>query len=210
MSLTNDVVMPVSPMYGNGGFGGGFGGDGAWWLLILLFALGGWNGGFGGYGGNGAEIQSGFNQNAIMTGITGLNGAINDVAGAICAGFANTEVAANARQMADMQQMFALQSQMAQCCCDNRAATADLKYTVATEACADRAAISNALRDVIESSNANTQRILDLICQNTIESKNERISDLERQLSMASLAASQTAQTATLENFIRDNVVAAA
>ena len=209
MSLTNDngIVMPVSPMYGNGGFGG-FGGDGAWWLLILLFAMGGWGNGFGGYGGNAAEIQRGFDQNAVMTGLTGLTGAINDVQGAICGGFANTEVAANSRQMADMQQMFSLQSHLAQCCCENRAATADLKYTVATEACADRAAISDALRDVLEANTASTQRILDMMCQDKIDAKNEKIADLERQLSMASLAASQTAQTATLENFIRNNVVA--
>ena len=85
------------------------------------------------------------------------------------------------------------------CCCENRAATADLKYTVATEACADRAAVGDALQAVTAQSNANTQRILDVICQNTIDAKNEKIADLERQLTMANLAASQNAQTSTIQ-----------
>ena len=216
MSLTNEgLVMPVSPMggYGNGGFGGY--GDG-WWIILFLFAmLGGWGNGFGGYGGGSGttyvtnDVQRGFDQSAVMSALTGINSAVTsgfgDLQTALCSGFAGVsngfaqaEIANNARQIADLQQMFALQSQMAQCCCDNRAATADLKYTVATEACADRAAVSNALRDVLDATTANTQRILDVICQNTIDSKNERISDLERQLTMASLAASQNAQTATI------------
>lgn len=78
------------------------------------------------------------------------------------------------------------------------AATADLKYTVATEACADRAAVTNALRDVLEANSASTQRILDQMCADKIDAKNEKIADLERQLTMANLAASQNAQTATI------------
>ena len=85
-----------------------------------------------------------------------------------------------------------------QCCCDNRAAVADLKYTVATEACSDRAAVTNALRDVLEATNASTQRILDQMCQDKIDAKNEQIQTLQNQLAMANLAASQTAQTAQL------------
>ena len=91
-----------------------------------------------------------------------------------------------------------LQSQLANCCCENRAATADLKYTVATEACADRSAISNALRDVLEANNANTQRILDTLCQDKIDAKNEKIAELQSQVNMQNLAASQAAQTAAL------------
>lgn len=211
MSLTNEngMVMPVSPMYGGGygsGFGGGFGGDGFWVILFLFALLGGWGNGFGGFGGGGAipfmntnnDIQRGFDQSAVMGALTGITGAVNDVQGALCNGFAQAEIAANARQISDLQQMFSLQSQMAQCCCDNRAATADLKYTVATEACADRAAITNALRDVLEANSASTQRILDQMCADKIDAKNEKIADLERQLTMANLAASQNAQTATI------------
>ena len=87
---------------------------------------------------------------------------------------------------------------MQNCCCENRAATADLKYTVATEACADRNAISNALRDVIEANNASTQKILDTMCQDKIDTKNETIAMLRQQLQMADLRASQGAQTAAI------------
>ena len=84
------------------------------------------------------------------------------------------------------------------CCCENRASIADLKYTIATENCADRAAISDALRDVIAANTASTQRILDQMCQDKIDAKNEKIAELQTKLNMANLAASQTAQTAQL------------
>jgi len=141
MTDTNTpMVMPVSPYggYTGGGFGG-FGGDsGAWFLLILLFALGGWGGGFGyggGMGGAGTmlvnnDVQRGFDQSALMTGITGLNSAVTsgfgDIQTALCGGFAGvnasiangfaqTEIADNARQMANMQSMFNVQSSLQQC-----------------------------------------------------------------------------------------------
>ena len=209
--------MPVSPMYGNGG-GLGFGGDGSWWVILFLFCLmGGWGNGFGGFGGNGAipfmntnnDIQRGFDQSALMTGINGISNAVTTGFGNVQTGFAQAEIANNARQIADMQQAFAAQtattaamnniaSQLQQCCCDNRAATADLKYTVATEACADRSAISDALRDVLAANTASTQRILDQMCQDKIDAKNEKIQSLENQLNMAQLAASQNAQTAAI------------
>ena len=124
-----------------GGRGGmGFGGDGAWWLILLFlfFMNGGWNNGYGG-GGTDAYVQRGFDQNAVMNGITGLNNAVNagftGVQTQLCNGFAGVqngfaqaEIAANGRQMADMNQMFGLQSALQNCCCENRAATADLKY----------------------------------------------------------------------------------
>lgn len=204
----NGMYMPVAPAYG--GYGGGndgfFGGNGAWFILILL-ALFGWGGnGFGGnWGGNGGagnDIQRGFDQAALTNGINGIQTAMcNGFAGvnqAVSNGFAQAEIAANSRQMADMNQQFALQSAFQNCCCENRMGLADLKYTVATEACADRNAISSALRDVLEANNASTQRILDTMCQDKIDAKNERIADLERQLTMANLAASQGAQTAAI------------
>ena len=190
----NNMVMPVVPQGYGGGYGGDmFGGNWAWWIIILLI-FGGWgnNGfGFGGNGGGYSEVQRGFDQNAVMNGLTGIQNAV-------CNGFQNAEGAAAARQMADMQQNFSLQSALQNCCCENRAATADLKYTVATEACADRNAISTALRDVLESNNAGVQKILDTMCQDKIDAKNETIAQLRQQLQMAQLAASQGAQTATI------------
>lgn len=192
MSFTgeNGMVMPVSPMgafgSGYGGFGDGYGGI-FWLIIIFVIAMISGNGwGFGGMGNGGPvnqvnnDLQRGFDQQATM----GAIGEINSSIGAM--------------QLANCQQMNAIQAALQNCCCENRAATADLKYTVATEACADRAAVTSALRDVIEANTASTQRILDTLCQNQIDAKNEKIADLQNQLTMANLAASQTAQTARI------------
>lgn len=213
------MVMPVSPYggYGGGGFGGFGDGNGAWWLLILLIALGGGWGFGGGFGGNGAgtmmvnnDVQRGFDQSALMTGITGVSNAVTsgfgDIQTALCGGFAGvnaaiangfaqTEIADNARQMANMQSMFNVQSSLQNCCCENRANIADLKYTIATENCADRAAVTDGVRSIIENNTANTQRILDVLCQDKIDAKNEQILNLQNSLNMANLNASQIAQT---------------
>ena len=233
MAITdsNEMVMPVAPMYG-GGFGGGmgntFGGDWGWIILLLLIAGGGWGNGFGGgIGGNGDFpwllasnnntdnlVSAGF-QNAAVTGaLSGIQSSITsgfgDVQNSLCSGFAGVnagiangfaqaEIAQNARQMANMQQMFGLQSQFADCCCENRLASADLKYTIATENCADRTALNEGVRDILTNQNAGIQRILDQMCNDKIDAKNEKIADLERQLTMANLAASQGNQTATIQ-----------
>ena len=158
----NGMYMPVAPAYN--GFGGDnfLGGSGAWFVLILL-AMFGWGNGFGGnYGGGngfmGADIQRGFDQSTLTTGINGIQtGMCNGFAGvnqAISNGFAQAEIAANGRQMADMNQNFALQSALQNCCCENRAATADLKYTMAAEAANTRA-----------NCDANNQKIMDKLCQ---------------------------------------------
>ena len=216
--------MPVGPMYGNGnGFGSAFGGDG-WWILLLFLLIGGngWGNGGNGFGGfNGGfgglypwmnqseQINDGFRDQMISTSINGIQNGVNGLATQLCNSFANVETAANARQMAGMQTAFGLQnamtagfngmaSQFADCCCENRLASADLKYTIATENCADRSAMSDGFRDVINSQNAGVQRILDQLCNDKIDAKNERIADLERQLTMANLAASQSAQTSRI------------
>ena len=138
----------------------------------------------------------------INSSINGIQQSITtgfgDVQNALCNGFSQAEISANSRQMANMNQTFALQSALQNCCCENRANIADLKYTVATENCADRAAVENGVRDLLANQSANTQRILDQMCADKIDAKNEKIADLERQLTMANLAASQTAQTSRL------------
>ena len=103
-----------------------------------------------------------------------------------------------AAQTANTQAINSLQSQFAQCCCDNRLATANLSALVQSENCADREALSNGIRDIIASQNAGTQRIIDQLCADKIDAKNEKIADLERQLTMANLAASQAVQTGRL------------
>lgn len=229
-SENNGMVMPVAPYYG-GGYGGNdmFGGNSAWWLLILLIALGGWGNGFGGIGGgNGGmypwlvngqmqgynDVQRGFDQNAVITGITGVHDAVttgfgnvqtalcNGFAGVnagIANGFAQAEIANNARQMADMNQNFAMQSALQNCCCENRAGIADLKYTVASEECATRTNSTQNTQGILNAINGGIQSIKDQLCQDKIDTKNETIAQLRQELAMKDLAASQTAQNAFIQ-----------
>jgi len=239
MALTDEnggmgTTMLVQPSgyAGNSGFGG-FGGDSGWWIILLFILLGngGWGmgGGFGGDGlypwmNNSQNINSGFRDQMLNTSVTSIGDKITsgfgDVQTALCGGFAGvnasiangfaqSEIAANARQIADMNQNFAaqtatlqgfngVQSQLANCCCENRASIADLKYTVATEACADRNAISSALRDVLSATQAQTQAILDKMCAQEIDNLKAQNIALQNQVNMQNLAASQAAQTAAL------------
>ena len=219
MSFTNDstgTTMLVQPSgFSNGGFGNGFGGDG-WWILLLFILLGGngFGNGFGAGNGfypwmnNSDQINSGFQNQLLNSNITGIQNSINGLSSSIANGFAQSEIAANARQMADMNQNFSIQSSLQNCCCENRQSIADLKFTLAQEACADRAAVSAALTDVLQANAANTQRILDQMCNDKIDAKNEKIADLQRELQMAQLSASQVSQTAAIEQFIASQAVA--
>lgn len=212
---SNGMVMPVTPYGGNGS---GFGGDWGWIILLLLFA-GGFNGFGGGFGGgeiypwmNQADITtSGFQNLATQNQLTAVQSDLGDIQTQLCGGFAgvnatinsgfsNLEVANNARQIADMQQTFALQSQLAQCCCDNRLATANLQSVIQAENCADRAAVSDGIRDILVANNSNTQRILDMMCEDRLNRKDEKILDLQNQLNIATFNASQTAQNGYLQN----------
>lgn len=203
MGLTTSEMSAADIAAVTGGANGFGNGDGAWWIIILfLFAAmgGNWgNNGNNGGCGSGYIVQQGFDQAAVMSGINGLTTAVSG-------GFGNAEVSRcnaqanilqtlNSNQNANIAAMNDLAMGLQNCCCENRASVADLKYTVATEACNDRAAINDALREVITNQNEGTQRIIDQMCQDKIDAKNERIADLERQLTMANLAASQGAQT---------------
>lgn len=213
---SNYSLSDIAAATGNGNNGGGFGfgNDGGAWILLLfiIVLLGGWNnGGFGGGYGNGgstayvtSDVQRGFDQAALSTGINSISNNLCSgfatVNGNIANGFAQAEIANNSRQMADMQQSFNIQSALQNCCCENRASVADLKYTVATEACADRSAISDALKDVIASNTASTQAILDKLCQQEIDALKAQNQQLQMQGYLASLAASQNAQTGQILN----------
>ena len=184
MDESNGMVMPVSPMAGAANGLGGFGGDWAW--IIILFLLFGWGGnGFGRGANNGGP--SGDVLYPWMNQAQTVSAGFGDIQNALCAGFAGVNANITNSQMALMPQLFGIQSAQQQCCCENRAAIADVKYTIATEACADRAAVNNGV-----------QRILDQLCQDKIDAKNEKIADLERQLAAANFAASQVAQTSRI------------
>jgi len=214
-------VLPVMQYAPSGNNNGGFfgNGDGIWAILLfaMIFGNGGWGNGFGGgMGGAGnmlydinANTNRGFDNIAIHNGIDEIQSTLTNGFTNISNAFANAEVSRcnsqanllqtlNANQNATTQAMNSLAMGLQQCCCDNRAGLADLKYTVATEACADRNAVSQGIRDVIESNTRNTQAILDKLCQQEIDAKNDQIATLRSQLSMADLRASQTAQTAQI------------
>ena len=231
----NGMVMPVTPMCGGGngnGFGSGFGGDWGWIILLLLFASGGWGNGFGGGigGGNGdfpwlltgqqninSNTNNGFRDAMLNDGITSIRDGINGLSTQLCGccgdmqmalanGFSGVEQGANARQMANMQSMFNLQSQLADCCCENRLGIANLGSTVIAENCADRQTINEGVRDIIASQVQGTQRILDQLCADKIDSKNEKIAELQNQLNMATLRESQTAQNAFISQGFANEV----
>lgn len=201
----NGFAYPVMPMmggYGNSGFG--YGGDWIW--IILLFALFGWgnngNGGFfnGGFDNNYAWLSNGqkeimqntnngFDTLHLSNQLEGTRDAINGLSSQIC----NSTYSLND---SIKDSFYTLNTSFLNCCCENRLGTADLKSTIISENCADREALSNGIRDIISSQTASTQRILDQLCNDKIDAKNEKIADLQRQLSMADLKASQVAQNA--------------
>jgi len=212
-------VFPYGGGYGNNGFGNGS----DWiWVILLLALFGGFNGngngGFGGFNDNYAWLSNGqkeimqntndgFNTLHLSNQIDSISNGINSLSNQLCNccadmnstvsnGFYNAEISANNRQMADMQQSFALSTQLANASTDNRLGIANLNSTILAENCADRAALADGLKDVLINQTANTQRILDTLCQDKIDAKNEKIADLQRELQMADLKASQIEQNA--------------
>ena len=209
-------------LLGNNGWGGGFGGYGGGNELYPWM--------------NQAEITSdGFRDQMINNNITSIRDGIgnlstqmcnccSDVQMALANGFAGVEQGANARQIANMNQAFGAQTammqgfnqlgtQFADCCCENRLGLADLKYTVATENCADRAAASENTRDIIAAQTANTQAILDKLCALELDGVKGQLAaaqreniGLQNQLNMATLRESQTAQNAFIQQGFSNEV----
>ena len=213
--------------WGMGGFGGGFGGfaaDGAM-LYPWMNQSNQINGGFRdqmlntSINGIQQSITSGFGdvQTALCGGFAGVNASINGVQNAIAQQMYGNQIAdlerSFAAQTATTQGMNTIQSQLAQCCCDNRAATADLKYTVATEACADRTASAQNTRDIIDNQNRVGQSILDKLCQLELDGYKRQVVDEQRE--NANLRsenqylkneASRVAQTAAFERGMTNEV----
>lgn len=207
---------------GNGwgnGFGGGFGGGND--LYPWMNQSNQINGGFRDQmiNDNVTEIRSGVNN--IQTQL--CNG-FSDVQMGMANGFAGVEAGANARQIANMQQAFAAQTAVTQgmndigmslqnCCCENRAGLADLKYTVATENCADRTAAYQNTRDIIDSQTRGTQAILDKLCALELDGVKGQLAQAQRenialqnQINMGALRESQTAQNAFISQGFANEV----
>jgi len=225
----NNMVMPVSPMYGGYGNNGlGFGGDWGWIILLLLIAGNGW-GGFGGFSGYGMDgglypwmnqadiTTSGFQNAQLGNQLTSIQSDLGDIQTQLCNGFAGVEQGANARQIANMQQSFAnqtamlqgfnnIQSQFADCCCENRLATCQTQNIVQNEGNATRFADANNTRDIIDSQTRGTQAILDKLCALELDGYKRENDNLRSQLNMATLRESQTAQNAFIANGFANEV----
>lgn len=192
------ATMLVGPAGGmGGGFGNGFGGDWGWIILLLLLAGGGWGNGFGGgFGGgdlypwlnNSNQINGGFRDQMINDNITSIRAGLGDITTQLCNGF-------NGTQMSILQSVNGLQSQLADCCCENRLATCQTQNVIATESASTRSAIQS-----------QTQAILDKLCQLELDGYKREIDSLRGQLTDAKFAASQTAQNAFIAQGLTQEV----
>ena len=213
---------PVMSGFGNSGFGG-FGGDSAIWLIVLLALIWGNNNGNGGFFGGGNNFDNGYawlsnGQKEIMNNtnngfdtlhlsnqLEGTRSSLNDISQAICNstasinsnvsnGFYGAEIAANNRQLSYLNSLNDINTSLLNCCCENRLATCQTQNIVQNEGNSTRFADANNTRDIITNATANTQAILDKLCQLELDAKNDKIVDLQREVLMKDLQASQTAQ----------------
>lgn len=221
MSLSDGGVqatMPVAPTgMMNSGFGG-FGGDGAWWIIILfLFVFCGWgNNGWGGNG-NGGGVVDGYVLTSDFANVERKIDSVNDglcngfyqqaqlangTNMAMANGFAQAELSRSNQQAALMQQLNAMQMQAANCCCENRAAIAQVRYDMAAQACDTRNTVQNATRDIIDAMNSGFRGIDQRLTAQEIAAKDAKIAEQNQRLFAADLAASQSAQTLDMRNYV--------
>ena len=204
------LTMPVQPTNSGGGFG--WGGDGAWLIILfLIFAVFGWGGNGWGNNGNSGGVVDGYvltsdfanverkidsvNQ-GLCDGFYQQAQLVNGTNMAMANGFAQAELSRSNQQAALMQQLNAMQMQAANCCCENRAAIAQVRYDMATQACDTRNTVNTAARDIIDNQNQNSRAILDFLTQN-------KMRDLESANQELRLAASQAAQNNYLISQLR-------
>ena len=214
MSLSDGTPMMTMPVAPANNYGGGMGMWGDSWIWIIVLFLFGW--GRNGFGnGNGGGVMDGYvltsdfasverKLDSISNGICDSTFALNNaITGgfatttqAINTGFGNAELSRSNQQAALMQQLNAMQMQAANCCCENRAAIAQVRYDMATQACDTRNTVQNATRDIIDANNQNSRAILDFLTQS-------KLSDLQTENQNLKLAASQDAQNNYLISQLR-------
>lgn len=213
----------------------GWGGDGGWlWFIVVIFAIfGGWGGGFGGFGGGtnggvGSEIQRGFDNQAVVSKLDGITNGLCDgfyaMNNSMLTGFngINTNImqtgygiqqAINADTIANMQNTNALQSQLANCCCETREAIQGVNYNMATNTCALQNTMNNNTRDIIDSQQAGTRAILDFLTNDKIATLTAENNDLRRAASQdrqnALLTTAMSAQTNQIINAVNPTAIPA-
>ena len=200
--------------WGNGGFGGGFNNEYAWLSNGQKEIMSNTNNGFD-------TLHLSNQIEGVRDGIYGISNQLcnccSDMQATVNAGFANAETSANARQMANMQQSFNNQiatlqgfngvtSQLCDASAENRLGQANLTATILSENCADRAALQEGVRDIITASQNNTQKIIDEIFRDRLDEKDDKIAELNRQLQLAELKSSQTAQNAFIANSLNNEI----
>ena len=222
---------------GDNGNGSGWGGDwGAWIILFFIFAMFGWGGfgggfGFGGFGGgngmngiltrgelcmdmNFQDVKNGVSSNgaAIANGFANLNSTIchqqYDTAQMLNTMNISNLQTANAQNIAQLQSTNAIQTQLAECCCDAQQTMAGINYNLSTQSCDTRNTIQNGVRDIIDNQNCNTRAILDKMCQQEIAAKDAQIAAQNQQIFGLQLAASQEKQNNYIVNALRQFPVA--
>lgn len=229
----NSYPYPVYPMmggYGNSGFGG-FGNDGAIWIILIIALLGGFNNGNGNFGGNNndfawlsngqkdimANTNNGFDTLHLSNQLDTVNSGIYSLSNQLCNccadmnqtvsnGFYNAEISANNRQMANMNQNFALSQQLSNASADNRLGVANLGSDIAREACATRTNDTQNTQTLLSAITGGIQSIKDEIFRDRIDEKDSKIAELNRQLSMKDLQASQVAQNAFISQGFANEV----
>lgn len=199
------MTMPVAP---TGMMGGGFGGENGWWVILFIILLFGW--GRNGYGNNNGSVMDGYvltsdfasverKLDAVNNGICDSTFALNN---AINGGFATAELSRANQQAALMQQLNAMQMQSQECCCENRAAIAQVRYDMATQACDTRNTVQNTTRDIIDAMNCGFRSIDQRLTAQEIAAKDAKIAEQNQRLFAADLAASQSAQTLDMRNYV--------
>lgn len=169
-----------------------FGGNSAWWILILffLFAGGGWGNSFGNRGvgeaiATNADLQRGFDTQAIIGKLDGINNGL-------CDGFyaVNTGMLNGFHGVSDAVQQARFDAQ--KCCCETNRNIDAVRYEAAQNTCA----ITNAIHNEGEQTRA-------LINANTMQALRDKLADKDRDLMTANFQLSQQAQNATLINELR-------
>lgn len=218
MSLSDGGVQATMPVAPTGMMNSGFGGDGAWWIIILfLFVFCGWGGNGWGNNGNSGGVVDGYvltsdfanverkidsvNQ-GLCDGFYQQAQLVNGTNMAMANGFAQAELSRSNQQAALMQQLNAMQMQAANCCCENRAAIAQVRYDMATQACDTRNTVQNATRDIIDAMNSGFRGIDQRLTAQEIAAKDAKIAEQNQRLFAADLAASQAAQTLDMRNYV--------
>lgn len=216
------MTMPVAPTGMTGGGWGGFGGDNGWWIIILFLAIFcGWGGNGNGFGNNGRNSGGVVDGYVLASDFSNIERKIDSVNQGLCDGFyqqaqlangtnmamangfAQAELSRCNQQAALMQQLNNMAMQAQECCCENRAAIAQVRYDMATQACDTRNTVQNTTRDIIDAMNCGFRSIDQRLTAQELAAKDAKIAEQNQQLFGYQLAASQAAQNNYLVSTLR-------